>query len=244
MLSGLNVGGTSQFNNNVTVLSGLNVSGISQLSNTVNISSGLNVSGIFACNSLSAFNSSSPSILLSTSTTTLNIPNTTIPSVLLTTSGTIFKNQITAQSTLNVIGSIFGNNIPSQTPFNILINTPCVIGTTPYYRYDLDLTKYTTYITIGTTTTTRKFKFMCWMTSGAHNSGLYSLNYDIDYSFCQNLTAYNGLNALAYGFPYNNYNLNQITPNGLFIWKYTFNYMTIFSLNQINLQCIITDYLN
>ena len=108
----------------------------------------------------------------------------------------------------------------------------------------MDLTKYTTYITIGTTTTTRKFKFMCWLSSGAHNSGLYSLNYDIDYSFCQNLSGYNGLNALAYGFPYQNYNLDKITPNGLFIWKYTFNYMTIFSKNQINLQCIIIDYLN
>ena len=85
---------------------------------------------------------------------------------------------------------------------------------------------------------------MCWLSSGAHNSGLYSLNYDIDYSLCQNLSNFNGLNALAYGFPYNNYNLNQITPNGLFIWKYTFDYMTIFSKNQINLQCIIIDYLN
>jgi hypothetical protein len=67
--------------------------------------------------------------------------------------------------------------------FNIIINTPCQIGSTAYYRYDLDLTKYTTYITIGTTTTTRKFKFMCWIKSGAHNSGLKFLNYNID--ICQ-----------------------------------------------------------
>jgi hypothetical protein len=139
---------------------------------------------------------------------------------------------------------MFSNNINTQKAFNINIITPSQIGSTVYYRYDLDLTKYTTFITIGTTTQTRKFKFMCWLSSGAHNSGLYSLNYDIDYSFCQNLSNFNGLNALAYGFPYNNYNLNQITPNGLFIWKYTFDYMTIFSKNQINLQCIIIDYLN
>ena len=44
---------------------------------------------------------------------------------------------------------------------------------------------------------------MGWLSSGAH-SGLYSLNYDIDYSFCQleNLSNYNGLNAFAYGWPY------------------------------------------
>jgi len=189
-------------------------------------------------------NSTLPSILLTTSSTTFNIPNSTNQSILLTTSGTIFNSNITVGNTLNVVGSIFGNNINTQKSFNIIVNTICQIGSTQYYRYDLDLNKYTTFITIGTTTTTRKFKFMCWVSSGAHNSGLYSLNYDIDYSFCQNLSNYNGLNALAYGFPYDNYNLNQITPNGLFIWKYTFDYMTIFSKNQINLQCIIIDYLN
>ena len=86
---------------------------------------------------------------------------------------------------------------------------------------------------------------MGWLSSGAH-SGLYSLNYDIDYSFCQleNLSNYNGLNAFAYGWPYQNYNLNQITTNGLFIWKYNFNCMTIFCKTQTKLQCIIIDYLN
>ena len=86
-------------------------------------------------------------------------------------------------SALNVVGSIFSNNINTQKAFNINIITPSQIGSIVYYRYDLDLTKYTTFITIGTTTQTRKFKFMCWLSSGAHNSGLYSLNYDIDYSF-------------------------------------------------------------
>jgi len=243
-VSSLNVSGYTSFQNATTCLSSINISGYTTLQNATTCLSSLNVGGNFTCNLLSALNTTVPSILLTTSSTTFNIPNSTLPSILLTTSGTVFNTQITAQSTLNVAGSIFGNNINTQKAFNVIVNTPCQIGSTSYYRYDLDLTKYTTYITIGTTTTTRKFKFMCWMTSGAHNSGLYSLNYDIDYSFCQNLSNYNGLNALAYGFPYNNYNLNQITPNGLFIWKYTFNYMTIFSKNQINLQCIIIDYLN
>ena len=127
-----------------------------------------------------------------------------------------------------------------------------MIGTTVDYKYDIDLTKYTTYINPSIFTQTRKFKFMCFLTSGAHNAGLYSLNYDIDYSNINynpigpqgNLARYNGLNAIAYGFPYPNYNMNQITPNGLFIWKNTFNYFTIYSLNQINLQCLIIDYLS
>jgi hypothetical protein len=85
-----------------------------------------------------------------------------------------------------------------------------MIGSTTYYKYDLDLRLYTKVKTIAPTTTTRKFKFMCWMRSGAHKSGLNSLNYDIDYSFCSNLTANNGLNVLAYGFPYENLRLDKL----------------------------------
>jgi hypothetical protein len=118
-----------------------------------------------------------------------------------------------------------------------------MIGSTTYYKYDLDLRLYTKVKTITPTTTTRKFKFMCWIKSGAHNSDLYSLNYDIDYSFCSNLSANNGLNVLAYGFPYENLRLNKITPNGLFIWKVDFNYITIFSKFEIDLEAIIIDYL-
>jgi hypothetical protein len=127
--------------------------------------------------------------------------------------------------------------------FNIELLTLCSIGSTTYYKYDLDLRLYTKFITIAPTTTTRKFKFMCAMGSGAHNFGMYSLNYDIDYSFTVGLNNYNGLNALAYGYPYENYRLNKITPNGLFIWKLDFNYITVFGLLPALLQCVIIDYL-
>ena len=216
---------------------------LKQISQPMTCSSSLNVMGNLTCQTINSQYSTMPSILFSTSQTIINIPSTTVQSMLISTSGTILNNQITAASSLNVVGSIYAPNIPNQTPFTIYINTPCVIGSTNYYRYDLDLTKYTTFITVGIIAQTRKFKFMCWLSSGAHNSGLYSLNYDIDYSFSSNLNNYNGLNALAYGFPYPNYNLNQITPNGLFIWKNTFNYITIFCKTQINLHCMIIDYL-
>ena len=89
---------------------------------------------------------------------------------------------------------------------------------------------------------------MCALATGAHNSGLYSLNYDIDYSFINftgvgNLSIYNGVNALAYGSPYTNYNLNQITPNGLFLWKNTFNHISVFAKQHSDLECVIIDYL-
>ncbi len=68
---------------------------------------------------------------------------------------------------------------------------------------------------------------MCSLASGAHNLGLSTLNYDIDYSDINSpstspqasLAQYNGLNCLAVGFPYDSKKLNQITSNGLFLLK-------------------------
>ena len=87
---------------------------------------------------------------------------------------------------------------------------------------------------------------MSCLATGAHNAGLLSLNYDIDYSYLNytgvgSLSSYNGLNSMAY-YPYNIYNLSQVTPNGLFIWKNSFNYLTIFGIAPYQLQVIIIDY--
>ena len=94
----------------------------------------------------------------------------------------------------------------------------------------------------------RKFKFICALASGAHNIGTYSLNYDIDYSYLNytglgTLPNYNGLIVMALGYPYPNYNLNKVTPNGLFLWKNTFNYITVYGISGYELQVIIIDYL-
>jgi hypothetical protein len=40
---------------------------------------------------------------------------------------------------------------------------------------------------------------MSWLASGAHNSGVFSFNFDISTP-----DIYNGLIIIAYGFPYNN----------------------------------------
>ena len=74
-----------------------------------------------------------------------------------------------------MVGSICAPNVPNQIPFTIFIDTACTLNSTTYYRYDLDLTKYRSYITVGAIAQTRKFEFMCWLSSGEHNSGLYSL---------------------------------------------------------------------
>ena len=147
-------------------------------------------------------------------------------------------------------------NIPKKSEFSVILTGTFTIGSSLYSRYDIDLTQYTKYITVSNaagSTTTRRFKFMSCLATGAHNAGLYSLNYDIDYSFLSytglgNLPSYNGLNAVALGYPYPNYNLNKVTPNGVFIWKNSFNYLTIYGIQGYNFssyefQVIIIDYL-
>ena len=264
-MSSLNVSGYTTLNDNVTCMNNLNINGgifcssinsstttvLTTNLNSLSTYSNLNISNLQSTsttifnnlNSISTYSNLNISNLQSTSTTILNNLNSlsscsTLNVNNLNVSGTsIFDNDVVINANLYAL------NIPKKSTFNLIITTPCMIGTTTYYRYDLDLRLYTKVLTIAPTTTTRKFKFMCWLKTGAHNAGLYSLNYDIDYSFCTSLTKNNGLNALAYGYPYENLRLNKITPNGLFIWKVDFDYITIFSLLQINLQVIIIDYL-
>jgi hypothetical protein len=234
-ISNLQSTSTSIFNNlnSLSTYSYLNISNLQLTSTTI----------FNNLNSLSTYSNLNISNLQSTSTTILNNLNSLSSCSILNVNSlnvigtSVFNNDVTAKSNLYAL------NIPKKIMFNCDITIPCTIGSTTYYKYDLDLRLYTKVLTIAPTTTTRKFKFMCSIASGAHNSGLYSLNYDIDYSYAVSLTNFNELNVIAYGYPYENMRLDKITPNGLFIWKVDFNYVTIFSLVQINLQCIIIDYL-
>ena len=249
--SSLTVSGHTTLINNVTCMSNLNINGAifcssinssttSELSsnlNSLSSYSSLNISNLQSTsttifnnlNNASTYSSLNISNLQSTSTTILNNLNSLSSCSILNVNSlnvsgiSIFNNDITANSNLYAV------NIPKKSTFNIIITTASMIGSTVYYRYDLDLRSYTKSLSFPPTTTIRKFKFMCWLASGTHNAGLYSLNYDIDYAFTTNFSNFNGLNALAYGYPYENYRLNKITPNGLFIWKVDFDYFTIFS---------------
>ena len=264
-MSSLNVSGYTTLFSNATCMNNLNINGALYCSsinsettlgltnnlNSLSTYSYLNISNLQSTsttifnnlNSLSTYSNLNISNLQSTSTTILNNLNSLSSCSILNVNSlnvigtSVFNNDVTAKSNLYAL------NIPKKIMFNCDITIPCTIGSTTYYKYDLDLRLYTKVLTIAPTTTTRKFKFMCSIASGAHNSGLYSLNYDIDYSYAVSLTNFNELNVIAYGYPYENMRLDKITPNGLFIWKVDFNYVTIFSLVQINLQCIIIDYL-
>ena len=163
----------------------------------------------------------------------------------------IIQGNTTINSNLNVLGNIYAANLPNVSTFNIIITQSLLLNSIQYYKYDLDIRQYTTFISVVPYILQRKFKFTCCLLSGALDLGLYNLNYDIDYNSVNypstglqaSLAQYNGINVLAYGYPFSNTKLNQIMPNGLFIIKKDFNYISIVSKNQVNLLCIITDYL-
>ena len=164
----------------------------------------------------------------------------------------IVMGNTTMNSNLNILENIYAKNLPNVSKFNILITQSVLLNSSTFYKYDLDLRLYTTFINPVPFILQRKFKFTCCLLSGALDLGLYNLNYDIDYNSVNypstgpqaSLAQYNGINVQAYGFPYSNPKFNQITPNGLFILKTDFNYITIFSKNQVNLLCIIINYLS
>ena len=53
----------------------------------------------------------------------------------------------TINSNLNILGKVYAVNLPNVSNFLISFNTTCTVGSSSYYKYDIDLTKYTTYIT-------------------------------------------------------------------------------------------------
>ena len=158
---------------------------------------------------------------------------------------TNFNLHLQTQKHIRNSSATFSNNLATEKLITFTCSSVCTISGKTYYRYDIDLTKYTKYITNVAGGTLRKFKWMSWLSSGAHNSGQYSLNYDIDYAYAQSIVppSLNGFNVLAYGYP-TNYNLNQVTPNGVFLWAYNFNYISCISFKaDSNFQAIIIDYL-
>jgi hypothetical protein len=151
----------------------------------------------------------------------------------------IIQGNTTINSNLNILENVYAKNLPNVSRFNIVITQSVLLNSSTFYKYDLDLRLYTTSVNPIPFILQRKFKFTCCLLSGALNLGLYNLNYDIDYNSVNypstgpqaSLAQYNGVNVQAYGFPYSNTKFNQIMPNGLFILKTDFNYITIFSNN-------------
>ena len=181
----------------------------------------------------------------------------------------IFGKEIVSNSIVSNIyttSNIAQNLILYQTPevckhFAFYCQTSSIIyingGNTPYYKYDIDMTNYTTtgYIQIGPGSNDpyrifriRAFLGNCYfskLTNGLPDI----LHYEIYMSSKaaaggSGTTA--GINIFAIGYP-NNSSLNIIPPNNLFILSNpanNFNYITLVSTSPADCRVIIEDLIS
>jgi hypothetical protein len=56
-------------------------------------------------------------------------------------------NKVNVSNDLNILGSVRSSNMCTQKGFTFNCNAICAIVNDVYYRYDIDLTIYTTYAT-------------------------------------------------------------------------------------------------
>ena len=144
-------------------------------------------------------------------------------------------------------------NILKKFGFMCSISTSVTINSSNFYKFDIDLTKYTSIQYLdGTTEPYRIFKINIFKNSayfGAINNDIPDiLSYEIYMSnklvsgSLSNETS--GINICAIGYPIN-YKLDKIMPTSIFLMNSTnFNYISIIASSNINVRCIITDLLN
>ena len=147
---------------------------------------------------------------------------------------------------LDVSGPITATNIMKKKIFTFTCSSIINFGGTIYYRYDIDLSLYTSvYLRYSGQTLLsklRKFKWMSWLTTGVHEIG-YDLNYDISYSYKVNAPNM-GLNVCAYGWPFESKLLSSVNPNGPFLLRNSFDYITFCcSVQNTVITAMIIDYL-
>jgi hypothetical protein len=83
---------------------------------------------------------------------------------------------------------------------------------------------------------------MSWLTTGVHEIG-YDLNYDISYGYKVNAPNM-GLNVCAYGWPFESKLLSSVNPNGPFLLRNSFDYITFCcSVQNTVITAMIIDYL-
>lgn len=168
-------------------------------------------------------------------------------------------------TTSNVVKSLVRNempDVPKRKVFIVSIPSSSTFfdGTTSttFYKWDLDLTKYTTTQLIASDPPTgdllRNFKISFWYVPSYFGSYLNAEPYVVSYTvfmsnksnpiFGKPQTA--GVNIYAVGFP-ENIKLNNILPNNLMLLKNyfgNFNYLTIVSRNApADIYVVIEDQL-
>jgi len=171
----------------------------------------------------------------------------------------IISNSIVSNiySTSNAVKYITEFDMPilgKHYGFYITINTAININGSTYYKYDIDLRKYTQLgtIQIGPQSgdTFRSFKIRVMYATMFFSYIINDLPnvcyYEVFMSYKNTASPPNGsagLNCCAIGYPPNT-TLQTIMPNNLFVIKNgtgSINYITVISTNQSDCRCIIED---
>lgn len=171
----------------------------------------------------------------------------------------IISNSIVSNiyATSNAVKGIVQYEMPivaKHYGFYISITTPIVIGTTTYYKYDINLTPYCNkgIIQIGPQSgdTFRSFKIRVMLGTMYFSYIINDLPnvcyYEVFMSYKNNAAPPNGvagLNACAIGFPHNP-TLQTIMPNNLFVIKNgagSIDYITVVSTTPADVRVIIED---
>jgi hypothetical protein len=138
-------------------------------------------------------------------------------------------------------------NIQKKQSFNVVCSTLITLNGNNYYKYDIDLTKYTII-----SNTLRIFRINCFIASGyfdlLNNNLPRVCNYDIymaNKGSAGGSGEISGINICATGVP-DNYNLNKIPLSSIFLLRTdNFNYISVVStIQNTSVNCIINDNLN
>jgi hypothetical protein len=168
------------------------------------------------------------------------------------------KPDLSVYTTSNVCKNIILYDTPNVSKkFGFLCSLSTSIypngGSTQYYKYDIDLTKYTTVATLPNNDPYRIFKINIFKSSCYFGTIINDVPDIISYEIYMsnkasagNANENAGINICAVGNPIN-YKLDKVMPNNLFLMKDTstdFNTLSILSSSILEVRCIISDLLN
>ena len=168
------------------------------------------------------------------------------------------KPDLSVYTTSNVCKNIILYDTPNVSKkFGFLCSLSTSIypngGSTQYYKYDIDLTKYTTVANLPNNDPYRIFKINIFKSSCYFGTIINDVPDIISYEIYMsnkasagNANETAGINICAVGNPIN-YKLDKVMPNNLFLMKDSstdFNTLSILSSSILEVRCIISDLLN
>jgi hypothetical protein len=146
-------------------------------------------------------------------------------------------------------------NIQKKNGFKITCSKPITLNGNAYFKYDIDLTKYTQNLLLSDNSPYRSFNINCFIASGYFNLLSNNLPRVFNYNVYMSneastggngeIAGIEGINICATGTP-ENYNLDKIPPNYLFLLRTNdYNFLSVVTTqSDLVVNCIIMDNLN